>query len=77
MRGGGGNKALARGQWRLHPHDGAALHGRARMRARPFTPVAMFFALPAPPNPRAVLLHTMFCPGVERRGRAARARFLR
>ncbi|KAJ7250390.1 glycoside hydrolase family 85 protein [Mycena rebaudengoi] len=32
----------------------------------PFTPVAAFFARRAPPDPRAVPLHTTFCPGVGR-----------
>ncbi|KAJ6615525.1 glycoside hydrolase family 85 protein [Mycena sp. CBHHK59/15] len=32
----------------------------------PFTPVASFFAQCAPPDPRAVPLHTTFCPGVGR-----------
>ncbi|KAJ7886164.1 glycosyl hydrolase family 85-domain-containing protein [Mycena olivaceomarginata] len=32
----------------------------------PFAPVASFFAHAAPPDPRAVPLHTTFCPGVGR-----------
>ncbi|KAJ7499715.1 glycosyl hydrolase family 85-domain-containing protein [Mycena latifolia] len=33
---------------------------------KPFAPVAAFFAHSAPPDPRAVPLHTTFCPGVGR-----------